>query len=161
LSERIEKPWAVYGWFMGSWGIGKIVNRGHTLDIQYCEGQHYPPECWDPKWVKRFDNPVKAMAYFKVHVHDSYYTKEKIIESFLRNFPSEETNLEEFLAQRQAKCTAQLSVPNLYDCYRAVNPQKAAEIDEEIRDIFQEETSDLAEDIVNEEPDWRNELPKC
>lgn len=103
--KPIEKPWAVYGWSLGSWGIGKIVNRGHTLDIQYCEGQHYPPECWDPKWVKRFDNPVKAMAYFKVHVHDSYYTKEEIIESFLRNFPSEETNLEKFLAQTSPKCT--------------------------------------------------------
>lgn len=35
--------------------------------IQYCEGQHYPPECWDSKWVKRFDHSTEAINYFFEH----------------------------------------------------------------------------------------------
>jgi hypothetical protein len=41
---EIEKPWAVYGWFFGPWGIGKAVEeRDNSVDIQYSEGQLYSP----------------------------------------------------------------------------------------------------------------------
>jgi hypothetical protein len=108
-TEKIEKPWAVYGWFLGAWDIGKIVKDSKdTCYIQYSERQQYSPECWDKDWVHVFDNPVKAMAYFRVHVHDSDYTQEKVAERFLISFPSERANLERLLpkrfAQRQSSC---------------------------------------------------------
>lgn len=97
--KPIEKPWAVYGWFMGPYNVGKVVrtSRG-SLDIQYTEGQQYPSECWDPKWVHRFDNPLKAIAYFRVH-QNSDYSKKEVIDMFLNNFPSEKANLEKLLSQ--------------------------------------------------------------
>jgi hypothetical protein len=39
------------------------------------------------------------------------------------------------LHKGKPKCTDKSSPPNLYDCYRAVNPRKADEIDEELRRI--------------------------
>lgn len=97
--KKIQKPWAVYGWFLGSWAIGKVKSEGYlSLDIQYCEGQMYPPSLWDSKWVKTFDNPIKAIAYFHLHNHEGY-SKKQVIDKFLSNFPSERVNLENLLKQ--------------------------------------------------------------
>jgi hypothetical protein len=102
-SKKIEKPWAVYGWYLGSWGIGKVVEEKHSncCEIQYCEGQMYPPELWDSKWVNRFQNPLESINYFLEHNSnkDHYYKKEIIIQEFLSHFPSEKKNLKKLLAQ--------------------------------------------------------------
>lgn len=113
MEEEVENPWAVYGEEpFGSLGIGKIVQENRHNEVVYSLGIKYserePAQPWDPKEVHRFDNPVKAMAYFLVHkekIFDLGYTKEKVIRRFLESFPSEKDNLENLLAQRQAKCT--------------------------------------------------------
>lgn len=45
----IEKPWAVYGWDVGSYGIGRIAEeRAETLQIIYSEKEkEYHP--WKPQ----------------------------------------------------------------------------------------------------------------
>jgi hypothetical protein len=100
---EIQKPWAVYGWYTGSWDIGKVTSESeNSLYIQYCEGQHYLPECWDFKWVKVFDDPLKAIAYFLVHknkLEEGSNNKEKVVKTFLRNFPNERKNIEKRLAR--------------------------------------------------------------
>ncbi len=97
---KIEKPWAVYGWWGGSWGIGKIiVERKNSVDIKYHEVQFYPAECWDTKWVERFDDPVRAMAYFKIYNREDY-SKGEILERFLTSFPEERMSLARRLPKR-------------------------------------------------------------
>ncbi len=100
----IEKPWAVYGWDMGAYGIGRIVQEKIcSLGIIYSEKIGAPIQTWVEAQVHRFDNPVKAIAYFLVHkmkYFDLGYTKEKVINEFLENFPSEKSNLERLLVQR-------------------------------------------------------------
>ena len=68
-TKKIEKPWGVYGWFNGPWNFGKIegeyISEDHSsLDIRYSEQQMYPPQCWDGKWVKRFDTLEEAVEYY-------------------------------------------------------------------------------------------------
>ncbi len=102
-SKEIEKPWAVFGRFFDN--FGKIVEDSkNSCYIQYCEGQMYPPELWDSNRVKKFDNPLESINYFFEHNSD-YENKKKVIEIFLRNFPSERKNLKKLLAQSQPKCT--------------------------------------------------------
>ncbi|VVB83508.1 Uncharacterised protein [uncultured archaeon] len=102
---QIENPWGVYGWFLGSGDIGKIVEDSKcSCYIQYCEGQRYPAECWDSEWVHKFDNPLKAIEYFLLHNHDGF-SKEQVIEHFLRDFPSEKKTLKRLLEQSPPKCT--------------------------------------------------------
>lgn len=107
--QKIEKPWAVYGWNMGAWDIGKVVEeKGHSLGIIYFEGNRTgysedQPEVnvWGSKWVKTFDDPIRAMEYFLVN--QQYHPKvgkERIIHDFLIRFPSERDNLVKRLPKR-------------------------------------------------------------
>lgn len=56
-------------------------------------------------WIKKFNSPLKAIDYFFDHTILEYNKKEKVIETFLSNFPSERANLEKLIAQSQPKCT--------------------------------------------------------
>ncbi|MCL5018691.1 MAG: hypothetical protein M1416_02925 [Candidatus Pacearchaeota archaeon] len=97
VKEEIKKPWAVYGWLLGAWGIGKVTSESrNSVDILYIEGQRYPIQVWEKKWVNQFDNPIKAMAYFLVHqtINDRPYDKKDILRKFMNDFPSEEKNIE-------------------------------------------------------------------
>jgi len=114
MSDSIEKPWAVYGWFLGSMGIGKITKEFQkSLFIKYAEEQMYPPECWNSKWAQRFDNPLSAINYFLEHPNysekfnrsDPDYLLKTLVKSFLSNFPSETKNIETLLAQSSPKLT--------------------------------------------------------
>jgi hypothetical protein len=97
-TEEISKPWAVYGWFLGPWGIGKVIRDSPgSLDIRYSEGQLYPAELWDAKWVRKFDSPIKAIAYYLVK--NPGQTREEILKEFLQNFPSQESKLEKYLPE--------------------------------------------------------------
>ena len=95
--RKIENPWAVYEWYAGSFGIGKIIQESsNSVWIEYCEGQQYPPACWDSKWVKRFDSPAKSISYFLVHQlknSEESYNEKEAINLFLRNFPNERKNI--------------------------------------------------------------------
>ena len=62
MPEEIESPWCTYGWFMGPWDFGKVTHEDRTsVRILYSEGQHYSPECWESKWVKRFPTLIEAV----------------------------------------------------------------------------------------------------
>lgn len=105
-SKKIEKPWAVYFSDEGAVGVGKVIQEDKYfemiigLSIVYHEKDNYHD--WDPRYVKTFDTPVKAIAYFLVHSPHS--KREDTIRHFLRGFPSERANLENLLAQSQPKC---------------------------------------------------------
>ena len=61
--EEIEKPWCVYGWFLGPWGFGKIEkDSGNSIYIKYHEEDNNP-ECWDSKWVKKFSKLEGAVEH--------------------------------------------------------------------------------------------------
>jgi hypothetical protein len=90
ISEGIEKPWAVYGWYLGTWDIGRVVQKGrNSLDLQYIEGQMYPPESWDPKWVKTFRTSKEAIdCFFKTQ--SSFYdasSVKSITDRLIDDFP--------------------------------------------------------------------------
>lgn len=96
MENKIKKPWAVYGWFLGSMGIGKVVRESKdSVKILYHEEQQYPPECWDSDWVQRFENPIQAMKYYleKRINYESPLTPKEEIENFLNSFPSEAPRL--------------------------------------------------------------------
>jgi hypothetical protein len=97
-----EQVWVVYSWNYGSSGIGKAAEKSKNICyIKYSEKHHSEP--WDNDAVHFFDSPVKAMAYFRVHCHDEYYTQEKVLEIFLGNFQNERANLERLLPSRFAQ----------------------------------------------------------
>ena len=111
--KEIKKPWAVFGI---PCDFGKIVEDSkNSCYIQYCEGQMYPPACWDSKWVKKFDNPLEAINYFLNHNldQDYYDSREKVIGKFLFDFPSERKTLKKLLVQSELKCTEQPPQNNL------------------------------------------------
>ena len=85
MGNNIEKPWAVYATWLGAIGIGKIINESSSaVWTQDSEGQQYLPECWADKAVRKFNSPIKAMAYFLVHQAGNYDKKE-VVGYFLRN----------------------------------------------------------------------------
>ncbi|OGJ13381.1 hypothetical protein A3K82_00640 [Candidatus Pacearchaeota archaeon RBG_19FT_COMBO_34_9] len=109
MSEKyqrdIKKPWVVC-YRLINLSIGRVTEDfGKTLYIQFFENQ--PSKGSDSEWVKKFDNPIKAIAYFKFKKCKSY-TKEEAINFFLTKFPSEKKRLENLLAPSQSKCTINL-----------------------------------------------------
>jgi hypothetical protein len=86
----IEKPWAVYGWFCGSWDIGRIEHEfPHCVYIENCEGNFYFPEFENVKRVKRFVSPLEAASYFFEHqgTEENPLSIEEIIERLYNHFP--------------------------------------------------------------------------
>ncbi len=89
--SQIEKPWAVYGWWIGSWDIGRIIEyNGTSPQIQYCEGQMYSLASWDPKWVKTFKTINEAIDYFVIHQqpYEEEYSRETTLKQVSRHFPN-------------------------------------------------------------------------
>jgi hypothetical protein len=89
-----DKPWCVYGYFLGPWGFGKIVeDRGDIVHIKYCEGQLYPPESWNSKWIKRFPTLEEAVNYYIENrlrgILGEGETEEEIRARAKRYFPSQ------------------------------------------------------------------------
>lgn len=105
-TPKIEKPWAVYGWWNGSWDIGILLSLSEdkqTGEIRYIEGQHYSPEYWDMKWVRIFKTSEEAINYFsgsQSFIDDSKFSKKDITKRLLANFP---------------KAMKQESIQNLYE----------------------------------------------
>ncbi len=91
-NKIIEKPWAVYGWYLGSWNIGRILKYNvDSPQIQYSEGQMYPLASWDPKWVTTFKSLNEAVDHFIIHqtgIYEEIYSKEKILKELSRYFPA-------------------------------------------------------------------------
>lgn len=81
----MKKIWCVYR-ILWPIGIGKIVRSDrYGCDILYSEGQHYPAELWDLKYVKRFDTVEEAISEYGKRSSDPI---EKIREDVYDNFPS-------------------------------------------------------------------------
>jgi len=61
----MKRRWCVYGYFNGSWGVGRLEKiDDSTLWIRYSEGQMFPLQAWDAKRVKRFDTHKEAVDEF-------------------------------------------------------------------------------------------------
>jgi hypothetical protein len=97
VKKEIEKHWCVYSRFLGGAlpsNFGKIVYDSKiSVDILYSEGQQYPPQCWDSKYVKRFDSLEEAVEHYINHrsgvdVRDEDETNDEIRERARRQFPS-------------------------------------------------------------------------
>jgi len=95
-TKQIEKPWCVYGCLGATLpdGFGKIVeDSGVTYNLLYSESQMYAPDCWDKRYVGRFDTLDEAVDYFIEHkpefdVRDSPITEQDIRDMARQNFPS-------------------------------------------------------------------------
>ena len=93
-SKEIEKPWCVYGQYLGLWNFGKIEREyDSTVDVRYSEGQRYPPQCWDSEWVKRFGTLKEAVEHYiknrpRVDIRDRDSTDDKIRKQAEQKFPS-------------------------------------------------------------------------
>lgn len=63
----MEKEWCTYS-FQGKTlpeNVGKIVgDYGKSVDILYSEGQMYPAELWDIRFIMRFNTLEEAIEYF-------------------------------------------------------------------------------------------------
>lgn len=111
--KPIEKPWAVYRNLNFQYRIGKIRgDSGSFYWIKFRENED--SELWDKRYVRAFDDPLKAIAYLLViteGIHTSHKKlfhkteREDIIQSLFIQFPNERKNIESLLAQSQPKCT--------------------------------------------------------
>jgi len=82
---RVKKPWAAFGLFKTS--MGKIMrDNGGSLEILCIEGQYYPWELWDSKYVKRFDTPEELAYYISDFWHLCDY--DTAMYRLRENFPS-------------------------------------------------------------------------
>ncbi len=119
-SNKIEKPWAVYRNLNFQYRLGKIVKDSENVYwIKFMEQEDSEP--WDKRYVRAFDNPLKAIAYFiffpdpnnhrshksEIHRENRYTT----IQTFIAQFPSERPNIEKLLAPSQPKYTG-LRIPS-------------------------------------------------
>ncbi|MDO8516725.1 MAG: hypothetical protein Q7S33_01240 [Nanoarchaeota archaeon] len=92
--KEIEKPWAVYRNFFGPLGFGKIEeDNNSSVNIRYSEGQMYASECWDVKFVKRFDTLNDAMEYYTKNHRGAGSPNQEFIRNKIKicaqkNFPS-------------------------------------------------------------------------
>ena len=77
------KPWAVCQ-DMFPLAIGLVVeDRGTHLYLLYSENQKYPAECWDSKYVRRFDTPKQATDFYVVRSNE---TKEELTDLIQKAF---------------------------------------------------------------------------
>jgi len=84
----IEKPWAVYGWKSGSYGIGKVVQDfNNALWIKDFDEDDLT--CWEPKWVKTFKTSGEAARYFFENQVpcEVQFSKSDITKCLFANFP--------------------------------------------------------------------------
>ncbi len=89
MPKKIEKPWCVcFDWFFPSC-VGKIEKESdETAHVRYSEGQIYPLELWDKKYIKRFDTITKAIKHYAKWGH-----KRHLIEIMGHNFPSQKEEI--------------------------------------------------------------------
>lgn len=83
-----EGNWCIYkGEMCFPFGIGKIVKEESktSANVAYTEGQMYPPELWDKKFLERFRSITAAIKKFAELTKVPLY---KIKESTAENFPS-------------------------------------------------------------------------
>ena len=90
--EKIEKPWAVYGVWLGATGIGLVNGKpsDQSCYITYSEGQQYPSELWDRNYVHLFSKLTEATDYFlkkQCPVWEDPYSKSDILRNLKTNFP--------------------------------------------------------------------------
>jgi hypothetical protein len=96
MSNKIEKPWAVYGTFAGKY-MGKVVREGEIIDIRSSD-KDQNPDLWPNFYVKQFYTSSEAIEYFLLHSGQEN-NKEKIVRDFLLRFPCEKVNLEKLLTK--------------------------------------------------------------
>lgn len=78
----IKKPWCTFGLMPHS--VGRVVaDRGNSVDILYADGQLYPAESWDARYVRRFGTPEEAIAHMLIYVSDPATV---VVSSFHNNF---------------------------------------------------------------------------
>ena len=94
--KPIEKPWAVY--YQSCPLIVKIVqDTREGIDILNSETVEYFPLVFlSHKNLIRFNQPNEAIEYFCKFYG---FSREKVIQGFLENFPSKKNNLQKLLAQ--------------------------------------------------------------
>lgn len=85
IMSDIPKPWCAFGGMLPD-SVGKIVrDSGNSVEILYTEGQYYPPQLWDPMYVRRFETSEEAIAASCVYSDDSF---KRAMDIFIVNFPS-------------------------------------------------------------------------
>jgi hypothetical protein len=153
---RIEKPWLVhlsciYDPENVPFTIGRVViESDNFLSVQRYErqGQRFF-NTWHPESVERFPNYSETIEFY-LNSRGDTSARGELTEKVLMDFPIAAKHdclqtMHDVLyvySQRQPKCTESKKtkprLPNLYECFRQVNPKRAAEIDEEFKKIFEE-----------------------
>ena len=103
--KEIEKPWCVYGSFLGLIDFGKIEEdyENHVF-VRYWEGQHYSLEAWDPNLIKRFNTLEEAVEHYienrpGVDIRERDLTDKEIRELAREKFPSYFKKKKELMSQ--------------------------------------------------------------
>ena len=86
LNSKIEKPWAVYSWGLGTSGIAKVVKEYENgLDLKYSDyNRDWNP--WESFAVKRFNSSDEAILYHSKN-NFSGLTLYEVKTIFCRDFP--------------------------------------------------------------------------
>jgi hypothetical protein len=83
-NKQVKMEWCAFGFLTDS--VGRVMrDTGYYLEIMYSEGQFYPWELWDPKYVRRFGTPEEAIAHVCLHSGDPVSF---VVEGFFMNYPS-------------------------------------------------------------------------
>jgi hypothetical protein len=89
--EKIEKPWAAYGCWIGVEGIGRVLSYNKTsFQLQYSEDPACSLTSLSPSWVRSFKFLNEAVNYFlsnPVLSYDPINPKKSILKELEKNFP--------------------------------------------------------------------------
>lgn len=94
MEEGLENPWCVYEGLLNAIGFGKIEREDNSVVyVRYSEGQLYPPEPWDPRYIRKFCTLEEAIDYYienrpEVDVRERPETEKEIRARAKMQFPS-------------------------------------------------------------------------
>lgn len=92
MSSNIEKSWCIYkGILFFPQGVGRIEEESETTArVRYSEGQLYPPEAWDKKYLERFETVEMTIDKFIKDTGDTS-TRQLVEKSFPEAFKKDDS----------------------------------------------------------------------
>ena len=78
----LKNRWCIFGVRLDDFGM-VVAENGDCLSIRYSDGQMYPAEFWDKKYVSRFSTPEEAIAHYVIQTGEmTGKAAKKFLEAF-------------------------------------------------------------------------------